>query len=229
MPEALARTDYDFVVAQKPRKEPRKPGKAAQKSSPTGVMRIIRAYPAATLGVIGGAALICGILVNALVLQTQRHPAPLFAAPAPHQTAPASVSPAPVLPAPATPAVVPQPAPRPANLAPVVAEKPAPAQRPAAREPAAREAAEAPPRGDAIASLLRAGAAPQGGEASRTVQGAQRALVKLGFVLRADGVMGGTTRQAIERFERDRGLPVRGDLTPKIIKMLSAESGVAID
>ena len=224
MPEALARTDYDFVVAQKPRKEPRKSAKAAQKSSPTGVMRIIRAYPAATLGVIGGAALICGILVNALVLQTQRHPAPLFAAPAPHQTATASV-----LPAPATPAVVPQPAPRPANLAPVVAEKPAPAQRPAARELVAREAAEAPPRGDAIASLLRAGAASQGGEASRTVQGAQRALVKLGFVLKADGVMGGTTRQAIERFERDRGLPVRGDLTPKIIKMLSAESGVAID
>ena len=56
---------------------------------------------------------------------------------------------------------------------------------------------------------------------------AQKALLKLGFVLKPDGVFGGTTRQAIERFERDQGMPVKGDLTPRIMRMLAAESGVA--
>jgi peptidoglycan hydrolase-like protein with peptidoglycan-binding domain len=56
---------------------------------------------------------------------------------------------------------------------------------------------------------------------------AQKALVRLGYVLRADGVFGVTTRQAIERYERDNKLPVRGELTPKLARELVAKSGLS--
>lgn len=189
------------------------------------MLRIVKSYPGATMGAVAGTVLVIGILVNALILQKQRHPAPLFAArPAVVTHAPTS-APQPAEAQAAVAEAVPKPTPRPANLTPPSMDKPAPTQR-----AAPRDAAEAPRSSDAIASLLRANTAAQtGAEASKTVFSAQRALVKLGFVLKPDGVMGGTTRQAIERFERDRGIPVRGDLTPRIIKMLSAESGIAID
>ena len=51
---------------------------------------------------------------------------------------------------------------------------------------------------------------------------AQRALVKLGYVLKADGVAGPTTRQAVEIFERERKWPVKGELTPKVMKEIMA-------
>lgn len=187
------------------------------------MLRLARAYPGATFGLVSALVLTGGIFVNALVLQKQRHPAPLFA-PRP-QIAQTQAQPA-LAPA-LAPAVesVPQPAPRPVNLSPGLLEKPATVQR-----VATRETAETSARGDAIAHLLRNGPSAQAGaESSASVLGAQRALAKLGFAVKPDGVMGGATRQAIERFERDHGLPVRGDLTPKIMRMLAAQSGVAID
>ena len=57
----------------------------------------------------------------------------------------------------------------------------------------------------------------------------QRALLKLGFVVRPDGEMGAVTRRALEQYERDRGLPVDGRLTPKLVRRLSAETGISID
>ena len=183
------------------------------------MLKLARAYPGATFGLVSALVLTGGIFVNALVLQKQRHPAPLFA-PRPQI---AQTQAQPTL-APAAEAV-PQPAPRPVNLSPGLLEKPATVQR-----VAARENAETTARGDAIANLLRNGPAAQAGaESSASVLGAQRALARLGFAVKPDGVMGGATRQAIERFERDHGLPARGDLTPKIMRMLAAQSGVAID
>lgn len=225
MPEALARTDHDFVLAAKPRKAQRKSETSSRKAAPSRLLRIVKSHPGATMGAVAGTVLVLGILVNALILQKQRHPAPLFASrPAVAAHVPAAAQQQAEAPALVVDAV-PKPTPRPSNLTPPSIDRPAPSQR-----AALREAAEAPRSSDAIASLLRANTAAQtGAEASKTVFSAQRALVKLGFVLKPDGVMGGTTRQAIERFERDRGMPVRGDLTPKIIKMLAAESGVAID
>ena len=64
---------------------------------------------------------------------------------------------------------------------------------------------------------------------SKLVLAAQRALVKLGFVLTPDGVAGATTRQAIEHYERDHGRPVRGDLSRAIMRRLSAETGITIN
>ncbi|NDA47233.1 MAG: peptidoglycan-binding protein, partial [Alphaproteobacteria bacterium] len=84
---------------------------------------------------------------------------------------------------------------------------------------------------DPIAALIgptSTAAAPHSEADKARVQSAQRALIKLGFVLKADGVMGSSTRQAIEKFERDRNLAVTGDLSPKTIKELSAQSRIAI-
>jgi hypothetical protein len=78
------------------------------------------------------------------------------------------------------------------------------------------------PRGRSTApDPARRAAAP-----SKPVLAAQRALVKLGFVLNPDGVAGETTRRAIERYEHDHGLPVHGDLTPALIRQLITEAGI---
>ncbi len=62
---------------------------------------------------------------------------------------------------------------------------------------------------------------------NKSVIFAQRALAKLGYALHQDGVYGGTTRQALEKFERSNGLPVKGELSPKILRLLGARAGVA--
>ena len=79
----------------------------------------------------------------------------------------------------------------------------------------------APRKSDAAA------ADPKSDPKNKSVIFAQRALAKLGYSLRQDGVHGGTTRQAIEKFERSNGLPVKGELSPKILRLLGARSGVA--
>jgi hypothetical protein len=53
---------------------------------------------------------------------------------------------------------------------------------------------------------------------------AQRALLKLGYVVRSDGVLSGATRHALEKFEGDAGLPVKGRITPKVLQQLAARS-----
>jgi peptidoglycan hydrolase-like protein with peptidoglycan-binding domain len=41
--------------------------------------------------------------------------------------------------------------------------------------------------------------------------------------------MGPGTRQAIERFERDRRLPVTGEFTPRTVRELTAASGISVE
>lgn len=59
---------------------------------------------------------------------------------------------------------------------------------------------------------------------SEGVASAQRALQRLGYVVKADGVMSEGTRRAIENFERDNGLPAKGELTAKVAKLLSSRA-----
>jgi len=60
----------------------------------------------------------------------------------------------------------------------------------------------------------------------RGVLYAQRALLRLGYVVRADGVLTGATRHALEKFERDAGLPAKGKITPQLLKQLATLSGL---
>jgi hypothetical protein len=120
--------------------------------------------------------------------------------------------------------------------------KPAPAAAPAARDPIgdlirsdAKPPAAAPtpaPQRDAIADLLKGEnpVPPALVGSSTAVAAGQRALLKLGYgPLKADGMMGPGTRQAIERFERDRKLPVTGEIAGRTARDLAAQSGMAIE
>jgi hypothetical protein len=93
---------------------------------------------------------------------------------------------------------------------------------------------------DPIGQLLKGGASQKSNAGAKNSEAknsdaknnkavifAQRALAKLGYALHQDGVYGGTTRQAIEKFERSNGLPVKGELSPKILRLLGARAGVA--
>ena len=172
------------------------------------------------------------ILLNALVWQRTRHPAPLFARAAPAAPAKeltiAGMS--------AVPASRPQPAVTPIQLHDKPVEKP-PLEMAAGGHSRQNRITSSPPH-DGISQLLKAPPAPPArptteaavsAAPSKLVLAAQRALVKLGFVLTPDGVAGATTRQAIEHYERDHGRPVRGDLSRAIMRQLSAETGITIN
>lgn len=72
-------------------------------------------------------------------------------------------------------------------------------------------------------------ASPDAIHASNVIMTGQQALNKLGYgPLDADGVMGGGTKKAIERFEFDRRLPVTGTFNARTVSELSSRSRLAI-
>jgi hypothetical protein len=154
-----------------------------------------------------GAALfaaLVGIGVNALLLQRERHPAPLFGYAAPK-----------------LPSAAPAPAPPPPQK-PVSAEDNAPpAQSSAALPPArpAESAGSSSPASDPIAELL---AGEPHGDASRLTLAAQTALAKLGYPVKPDGKEGSATGQALREFERAHGLPPATEITERLVKQLTA-------
>jgi hypothetical protein len=173
------------------------------------------------------AALMTGIVLNALALQSARHPSPLFGTPI-------TLAPA------AAPAEMPKPVPRPVAIsAAPAATQPAPpvavpmrqVALPRDAEPATAKAA------DPIGDMLRASPAHPSGSASVNPSAidatrillVQKALMKLGYVVRPDGIIGATTRQAIEKFERERGWQPHGELTPRILREISLKSGLSLE
>jgi Putative peptidoglycan binding domain len=209
--EALAaRSPRDFArVAPAPRRD-RTPTSAL-----TGALsragRAVRRRPAAVAGALAVTGAAVAVALNALAFQSGRHPAPLFAPKPAPASAPASAAPAPLPPA------------RPA-AAPASAPTSAPKPTASGRDPIGDKLRAAEGVTNSLAA--RAPAA----DPHRPVAAAQRALAKLGYgPLKADGVLGEGTRQAIERFERDRRLAVTRDLAPRTLKELSAQSGVAIE
>jgi hypothetical protein len=160
-----------------------------------GVVKVahLRYYLGAALSV----ALI-GIGVNALLLQRERHPAPLFGF-------------APPKPAAAAPAPAETPAPKraedaapPAQFSPIV-----PPARPA------DAAAVSDPIADLLAGETHSDAA------SRLTQTAQTALAKLGYPVKPDGKEGAATEQALRDFEHAHGLPPATEITERLVKQLT--------
>jgi hypothetical protein len=183
--------------------------------------------PGLVFGVVAALGTTGAIGWNALH-QANRHPAPLFKpaaakqAEAPRRTETAAVAPAPM------PAAIPVPAPRPdpvtvGSLAASQAAAPAPVARASASDP--------------IGNLIRGGSEPA--PPARTaaeirpdprVTAVQKALSKIGYgPLKADGFLGTTTRQALERFERDHKLPVTGGLGTRTTRQLASASGTQIE
>lgn len=115
-----------------------------------------------------------------------------------------------------------------------------PAPQPQRTQQAAAPApAQAPARAqtvrDPIAEMIRLGGPVPTPPANvgqtnsgDTVLSGQRALSRLGYRLKVDGEMGPGTRQAIQRFEQDRRLPVTGTFNARTIRELSAASGILV-
>ena len=155
-----------------------------------------------------GAALfaaLVGIGVNALLLQRERHPAPLFGFAAPK---PPSAAPAPAPPPPQKPTSTEDTAP--------------PAQSSAALPPArpAESRRRASPQGP-----IRSPNCWQGNPTamrSRLTLAAQTALAKLGYPVKPDGKEGSATEQALREFEHAHGLPPATEITERLVKQLTA-------
>lgn len=86
-----------------------------------------------------------------------------------------------------------------------------------AKAPSARTAAPAPVRNDPIAELI----AP-----TKKVIAIQRALSDFGYgQINPTGVYDLETKEAIEKFERDRRLPVTGQISDQLVRDLAAMTG----
>lgn len=182
------------------------------------------------------------IVTNALFLQAGPHPAPMFG------SFPVTIT--------STPAVIsPLPRPRPAEAdgaEPRIAE-PRFAE-PRLAEPRLAEPKPAEPRGaDPLGSLVRStagnGAAATAGivrppapiplvshnevtslVGSRRVAAVQRVLTQYGYgQLKPTGTMSADTEAAIERFERERRLPVTGQVSERLVREISAVVGHPIE
>jgi hypothetical protein len=243
--EALAAAEHDFILSgpASKLKHLREKVLAAKNHGVRRKLRQGRRYlPMLAAGFFVATAAV--ILLNALLWQKTRHPAPLFLRPAPvtaakkpgnsdtlagsaaRRTAPAS----PLMEAPGSEAEAP-------GMQKPAGGEPVPA-RPATSSGTKPNgnASSVRPR-DPISQLLqatptqqpRAPATSKAAKPGNLVVATQRALVKLGFVLEADGVAGAATRQAIKRYQQDHALPADGNITPALMQRLSAEAGVRID
>jgi hypothetical protein len=216
LPEALARSHHDSILSR-PAPAPQRGWRA---NFARTMARRMMSRPARTIAGAALAAVMTGIIVNALLLQRSHRVAAVAPIAAPAAAAKSAA------PAPAPEALSPSLAPAQAGGA-SAEVLPAPASvLPPARPAdltALIEATAALPRGaDPIRELIRGDAGGKDNEARRLTIAAQSALIKLGFAVKADGVDGASTRQAIQQFERAHGTSSQGEITPKIVKQLAA-------
>jgi hypothetical protein len=222
-------------------RKPNAPPAVRSKKKPLALRFFLAAVrrPGRSLLFLAGSALVSSIMINALFLQKGSHPAPLFGASSSSTpSAPVSFPPPSTqtrnvtktsAPEPFFVADAPAPEPPPRNAAQQIQAQPAQAPLPKAA-PARNE------NFDSIGALLRGGApvAPAQSAAlndpvqTKRIVAAQRALEKLGFQVSVDGLNGPGTRAAIQNFERERDLPVTGELNPRTLRVLAARSGVSI-
>jgi hypothetical protein len=173
-------------------------------------------------------AAIGAIVANAVFMQAGRHPSPMFGAVA---GIPVAVS---------VPALLPRPRPAEAALKPSGLKPPdvrsaelkpadlvAAPVRPVAAAPPAANVARPPAavqvtsRSDPLAELIIA---------SRRVAAVQRALTEYGYgQLKPTGTVGSDTSAAIQKFERERKLPVTGQISDRLVRELGAVTGRAMD
>ena len=200
---------------------------AAEPEAERGLaMRILLHSPKDTIAGILAFAAVSAIIANALFLQAGRHPSPMFGS---------------VVTLPA-PGVVANPLPRPrpleadaASADPKLAEprlvEPKPVEKPADPKAADPLTNLVKTTGSAPASVLRPPApVPPAVGGPRRVAAVQRALTEYGYgQLKPTGAVGADTQAAIQRFERERRLPVTGQVSDRLVRELAAVIGHPID
>ncbi len=191
MPEALARMRYDSVLSR-----PAGRGGKLGVATAWALLRCVLPRRASGYASAALAATMTGIVVNALVFQHERHPAPIFG----------TVS-----------APTPNVASKPAAQAPIPAltEAPPPPARPIGL---GAGTTAAPRASDPIADILRGGASK---EAQKLTVAAQAGLIRLGYALKSGG-SGSEFLVALRDFEKSHGLPVSTEITPRLVKQIAA-------
>lgn len=190
-------------------------------------MRILLHSPKDVVAGAFAVAAVIAIVANALFLQAGRHPSPMFGSVVAMPAALALASPL--------------PRPRPAEADTSLSE------------PKAAEAKPAEPK-DPLANLVKATSAPavttsivvrppapipassrnetiaNPSPGSRRVAGVQRALTEYGYgQLKPTGTAGSDTQAAIQKFERERKLPVTGQMSDRLVRELIAVTGRPIE
>jgi hypothetical protein len=202
-------------------------------------MRILLHSPKDTVAGLLAFAAVSAILANALFLQTGHHPAPMFG----------SVV---VMPQPGSAAANLLPRPRPVVADAAVSEtrvaeprvvepraaEPRPVEKPA-------ELKSADPLGNLVKATGAAPAAPSNAlrppapipasphaelSGPRRVAAVQRTLTEYGYgQLKPTGTVGTDTQAAIARFERERKLPVTGQVSDRLVRELAVMIGHPIE
>lgn len=168
-------------------------------------------------------AAVSAIITNALFLQAGRHPSPMFGSVVAMPTA-------------ALASVNPLPRPRPVEAF-VFPSEPKAAE-PKATDPLANlvKATSALPVAPSIIArppapipvFSRPDANPASG--SRRVAAVQRVLTDYGYgQLKPTGTVGSDTQAAIQKFERERKIPVTGQMSDRLVRELTAVIGHPID
>ena len=203
-------------------------------------MRILLHSPKDTVAGALAFAAVSAIIANALFLQAGRHPSPMFG----------SVV---AFPAAALAPASPLPRPRPVEADVFAAEPKLAEARPAEPRPAEPRSAEPKPA-DPLANLVKAtSAAPAApsmiarppasipvpsrnetsanpSSGSRRVAAVQRALTEYGYgQLKPTGTVGTETQAAIQKFERERKIPVTGQISDRLVRELTAVIGRPVD
>ena len=203
-------------------------------------MRILLHSPKDTVAGALAFAAVSAIIANALFLQAGRHPSPMFG----------SVV---AFPAAALAPASPLPRPRPVEADVFAAEPKLAEARPAEPRPAEPRSAEPKPA-DPLANLVKATSAapaapsmiarppasipvPSRSETSanlvsgaRRVAAVQRVLTEYGYgQLKPTGTVGTETQAAIQKFERERKIPVTGQISDRLVRELTAVIGRPID
>jgi peptidoglycan hydrolase-like protein with peptidoglycan-binding domain len=211
-------------------------------------MRILLHSPKDMVAGLLAAAAICAILANALFLQAGRHPSPMFGSvvtlPAPQA---AAVSP---LPRPRPVELTSRPVEtEPPEIRPVEARSADPKHVDIRSGDSKSDSKNPDPKNpDPMANLggksTGAPAAAPGNVArppapipataqsagARRVAAVQRALTQYGYgQLKPTGAVGADTQAAITKFERDRKLPVTGQMSDRLVKELTAMIGHPIE
>jgi hypothetical protein len=202
------------------------------------LMRIFLHSPKDVIAGLLAAAAISAIVANALFLQAGRHPSPMFGTtvaipanplprPRPVEAATRSVELTPADMRAAEPKAEPRvelkAEPKPEAMSNFVTKTTAPP--PPAAAPAAAASSTAIVRPPAPVPV----AMPQTA-AGRKIAAVQRALTEYGYgQLKPTGLIGSDTQAAITKFERDRKLPVTGQMSDRLVRELSAMTGRPID
>src|ERR1700742_2651622 len=211
----------------------RRRGSAAAAEAERGLaMRMLLHSPKDMMAGLLAFAACSAIIANALFLQTGQHPSPMFGT-AVHLSASS-----------------PLPRPRPV-------EADAATSEPRLAEPKLVEPRMTEPRtNDPVASIIKATAAsplsstpmtsappvanvvrppapippPVQITGSRKVAAVQRALSENGYgQVKATGTIGADTQAAIQKFERERHMPVTGQMSDRLVKELAIVTGRPID